>query len=75
MLKRCLMFVGCPLHRLKWWFAVKVDHSCLVPLLVKPRKRDCLADQPPVLVPSNGQVEMTNAHIVAVLFHVYICTT
>jgi hypothetical protein len=52
-----------------------VDHSCLVPLLVKPRKRDCLADQPPVLVPSNGQVEMTNAHIVAVLFHVYICTT
>jgi hypothetical protein len=47
-----------------------VDHSCRVPLLLRPRKRHCLAGQPPVLVLSNGQFEMT-AHIAAVLNRVY----
>jgi hypothetical protein len=57
---------GYPLHCLKRWFA-EVDHSCHVRLLVKPRKRNCLADQPPVLVLSIGQFEMTNARIAAML--------
>jgi hypothetical protein len=60
---------GYPLHRLNRWFA-EVDHSCRVPLLLRPRKRHCLAGQPPVLVLSNGQFEMT-AHIAAVLNRVY----
>jgi hypothetical protein len=62
---------GYPLHRLNRWFAeVDPDHSCRVPLLLTPRKRHCLAGQPPVLVLSNGQFEMT-AHIAAVLNRVY----
>jgi hypothetical protein len=60
---------GYPLHRLNRWF-VEVDHSCRVPLLLRPRKRHCLAGQSPVLVLSNGQFEMT-AHIAAVLNRVY----
>ena len=55
---------GCPLHHLNRWFA-EVDHSYRVPSQLKPRKRHCLADGPPVRVLSNGQFEMT-AHIAAV---------
>jgi hypothetical protein len=58
---------GYPLHRLASWFA-EVDHSCRVPLLLRPRKRHCLAGQPPVLVLSNGQFEMT-AHVYISIIH------
>jgi hypothetical protein len=45
-------------------------HDSTFDLLVSRLSLSCLAGQPPVLVLSNGQFEMT-AHIAAVLNHVY----